>query len=151
MHPAFPWLGFFFWVGLFTWFGVVAWSRHLSEVERQRTLRAFAERGTPLDKDMLEKLMATRSGRTPEQWQSSPQATARGLAIGGIVTLFAGAGLLIGAQLLGQIERDALFSMSTFGVIAGSVGLGLITSSWVLRRMHAADKKQAAGVGDDLR
>jgi hypothetical protein len=148
-HP-FPWLGFVFWVGLFTWFGVVAWSRHLSEIERQKTLRAFAERGTPLDNETLEKLMQVRSRPSSAHWQS-PQNTARGLTIGGIVTLFAGVGLLIGAQLIGQIERDALFGMSAGGIIAGSVGLGLITSAWALRRMRAADKDKPAGAGDDLR
>lgn len=151
MYHAFPWLGFFFWVGLFTWFGVVAWSRHLSEIERQKTLRAFAERGTPLDKEMLEKLMPVRPRSVSDQWQSSPQATSRGLAIGGIVTLFAGVGLLLGAQLIGQIERDALFGMSAGGIIAGSVGLGLLTSAWAIRRMHAADKDQASGARDDAR
>jgi hypothetical protein len=150
MYNTFPWMGFIFWVGLFTWFGVVAWSRYLREVERQKTLRAFAERGTPLDKEMLEKLMPVPSQSPSRDWQS-PQNTSRGLAIGGIVTLFAGVGLLIGAQLIGQIERDALFGMSAGGVIAGCVGLGLITASWALRRMHASDKDPAASAGDDLR
>jgi hypothetical protein len=150
MYNAFPWMGFIFWAGLFTWFGVMAWSRYLSEVERQKTLRAFAERGTPLDKEMMEKLMPVRSRQVSQDWQS-PQNTSRGLAIGGIVTLFAGVGLLIGAQLIGQIERDALFGMSAGGIIASCVGLGLITASWALRRMHAADKDPASGASDEPR
>jgi hypothetical protein len=151
MYHAFPWVGFVFWVGLFTWFGITVWSRHLSEMERQKTLRAFAERGTPLDKEMLETLMPVRPRSASKQWQPSGQTTVRGLVIGGIVTLFAGVGLLIGAQLIGQIERDALYGMSAGGIVAGCVGLGLITSSWALRRMHAADKHQAAGASDDAR
>jgi hypothetical protein len=152
MYSPFPWLGFFFWVGLFTWFGIMAWSRYLREQERQKTLRAFAERGTPLDKEMMEKLFPAAAWQQESQpWQSSSENTVRGLAIGGIVTLFAGVGLLIGAQLIGQIAREALFGMSAGGIIATCVGLGLVTSSWALRRMQATDKARVAGGSDDQR
>ena len=150
MYNTFPWMGFIFWAGLFTWFGIRAWARYLSELERQKTLRAFAERGTPLDKEIMEKLMPAHVPQVAQDWQS-PRNTSRGLAIGGIVTLFAGVGLLIGAQLIGRIERDALFGMSAGGTIAGCVGLGLITASWALRRMHAADKDGASGASDQRR
>jgi hypothetical protein len=152
MYNAFPWMGFIFWAGLFTWLGTMGWARYLREQERQKTLRAFAERGTPLDKEMMEKLFPqTPWQQSPQSWQGTPENTVRGLAIGGIVTLFAGVGLLIGAQLIGRIAREALFGMSAGGVIASCVGLGLITSSWALRRMHATDRERAAGATDDRR
>ena len=150
LEEPFPWVGFVFWLGLFTWFGIRAWSRYLVEQERQKTLRAFAERGTPLDKEIMDKLYPA-AGSAPESWKPTLQGSARGLVITGIVCLFLGVGLLIGAQLIAQIERDALFGMSTGGVIMGCIGLGLMTASWALRRMHARDKVQAAAAGEDLR
>ena len=81
----------------------------------------------------------------------SPQAVVRGLVIGGIVVLFAGIGLLIGAQLIAHIEPDALYGMSTGGIIAGCVGLGLITASWALRRMHEKDQQRINDAGDQNR
>jgi hypothetical protein len=152
MHHTFPWLGFFFWVGLFTWFGIIAWSRYLREQERQKTLRVFAERGTPLDKEMMEKLFPAAAWKQEsEPWQVTQRNTALGLSIGGIVTLFAGIGLLIGGQFAGQLEREAMIGMSTGGVIACSVGIGLLVAAWMTRRLHAAERERSSGSGDDAR
>lgn len=165
MRQEFPWLGFIFWLGLFTWFGIRAWSRYLAEQERQKTLRVFAERGTPLDKEMMDRLFPKsawqRHAETPGQsaapwhpsapWQPSAAATSRGLTIGGIVCLFAGLGLLIGAQLIGRIEADALYGMSTAGVMAVCVGLGLITAARVVGRPRSGDAGRSSGTGDDAR
>lgn len=152
MYSAFPWLGFIFWLGLFSWLGTKAWARYLAEQERQKTLRVFAERGTPLDREMMEKLFPTVTWQhVPPSWQPSPESGPRGLAIGGIVVLFAGIGLLIGAQLIGRIQPDALFGMSTGGVMACSFGLGLIVASRTLRRMQARDRARTSGTGDDAR
>ncbi len=146
---VFPWLGFIFWFGLFAWFAIASWMRYLREQERQKTLRAFAERGTTLDQATMEKFFP---GLTVQAHiQPSPQAVARGLVIGGIVALFTGIGLLIGAQLIAHIEPDALYGMSTGGIIAGCVGLGLITAAWALRRMHQRDQQRTAEAGDQLR
>lgn len=149
MRFEFPWLGFIFWFGLFAWFGIASWMRYLREQERQKTLRAFAERGAPLDQATMEKFFPAATFEA--HWDPSPQAAARGLVIGGIVCLFAGVGLLIGAQLIAHIEPAALFGMSAGGVITGCVGLGLMTASWALRRMHERDRERAAGAGDDAR
>lgn len=149
---AFPWMGFIFWAGLFTWLGVRSWSRYLAEQERQKTLRAFAERGTPLDKEMMEKLFPPTLWVVQQQGgESSPQGTVRGLTIGGIVMLSAGVGLLIGAQLIGRMEPEALFGMSAGGTIVGCVGLGLITAAWALRRMQASAPQNGSKPGDDAR
>ncbi|MET0281188.1 MAG: hypothetical protein ABW278_08690 [Steroidobacteraceae bacterium] len=135
----FPVLGFIFWAGVFIWLSVVAWSRYLKEVERQKTLRAFAERGQPLDRETLEKLLPRSAfeNRNPQ----SPETTARGLMIGGIVTAFAAVGLAIGAQIIGQMEWEALWGMSGAAAIVGFTGFGLITSSIFMRRQAAADRK----------
>jgi hypothetical protein len=136
-EAPFPWLGFVFWVGLFAWFGIKAWTRFLAERERQQTLRSYAERGNPPDRELMEKLFPPASMTPPPPWQPTAETTRRGLVIGGIVTGFAGLGLLGGAQLVGLMDYDALIGMSTAGVIALCVGLGLLTSAWALRRMQS--------------
>lgn len=146
---TFPWLGFIFWFGLFAWFAVASWMRYLREQERQKTLRVFAERGTPLDPAAMEKFFP---GLTVEAHvRPSTEAVVRGLVIGGIVVLFVGIGLLIGAQLIAHIEPNALFAMSTGGVIVCCIGLGLVTASWVLRRMHEKDQARVTDAGDQVR
>lgn len=152
MHQGFPWLGFIFWAGLFTWFGIRAWSRYLAEQERQKTLRAFAERGTPLDKEMMDRLFPKSAWPQHPQgpWQPSAASTFRGLTIGGIVCLFAGTGLLIGAQLVSRMEPDALYGMSAAGVMVACVGLGLIVSARVVRR-SSGEPERSSGTGDDAR
>jgi hypothetical protein len=135
----FPFLGFVFWAGIFTWFIVLARLRYLKEVERQKTLRAFAERGQPLDADLLEKLMPKSA--TAGQGSDSPEAMARGLLIGGIVTASIAVGLAIGAQIIGYLDHDALFGMSGAAAIVGSAGLGLLISALVTRRQAAADRR----------
>jgi len=146
MHSDFPLLGVIFWVGVFTWFGVKAWTRHLSEQERQKTLRAFAERGMPLEKETLEKMFPAMAWPpAPPSWRPSPQAGVRALALVGSVVMFLGAGLLIGAQLIANIEPNALWGMSTAGAIVGCVGLGLLTAAFLLRRMREQDRASGAG------
>jgi hypothetical protein len=152
MKEAFPWLGFIFWLGLFSWFGIRVWSRFLIEQERQKTLRAFAERGTPLDKEMMEKLYpAVAWAQSPIMQPPSSETTARGLVVAGIVCGFLGLGLIIGAQLIGRIEPEALLGMSTAGIIVSCLGLGLMTASWALRRMRARDRDRASAEGEDIR
>jgi hypothetical protein len=152
MIEAFPWLGFIFWLGVFSWLGIKAWSRYLVEQERQKTLRIFAERGASLDKEMMEKLYPAMASMSPsESWKPTAEGAGRALAVMGIVCLFLGIGLLIGAQFVGRIEPEALIGMSTGGAIVCCLGLGLITASWALRRMRATDKESAATAGEDIR
>lgn len=147
----FPWMGFIFWVGLFTWFSMIVWVRFLRERERQRTLRAFAESGKAIDGETLDKLIPRQAwAQPPAPWSPSAKSTARGLAIGGVVVMFAGLGLLIGAQLIGRIEPDALWGMSTGGAIVSCVGLGLVTASIITRRTAEKDDQERAAQ-DDMR
>jgi hypothetical protein len=136
-----PWLGIFFWVGFFTWFSIASWARYLKERERQLTLRAFAESGKPLDPETLEKLFPKHVWpQPPPPWSPTPKSTARGLMIAGVLMLFIGIGIMIGAQLVAHIEPDALWGMSTAGVVVICVGLGLITGSIVTRRLADRDR-----------
>ena len=136
-----PWLGIFFWVGLFTWFSIAAWARYLKERERQLTLRTFAESGKAMDPETLDKLFPKQVWpQTPSPWRPTPQATSRGLAIAGILVLFLGIGILVGAQLMRNIEPEALWGMSTGGAVVSCIGLGFITASIVTRRLAGRDK-----------
>lgn len=145
----FPWLGFIFWVGLFTWLSVIVLVRFLRERERQRTLRAFAESGRGLDGDAFERLFPRQAAANATgSCRPGAKCLARGLVVGGIVVLSAGVGLLIGAQLVGRLEPDALWGMSAGGTIAGCIGLGLIAASVVTRRTAARDDQEQAARGE---
>jgi hypothetical protein len=143
----FPWIGVFFWVGVFTWFSIAAWTRFLREQERQKTLRVFAERGQQLDAETLEKLFP-KSALMPEPRADSPEVIARGLMIGGVITAFVAVGLAIGAQVIGQIEEDALWGMSGAAAIVGCAGLGLITAAVITRRHNQAERQALLGSAD---
>lgn len=149
LQEPFPWLGLIFWLGVFTWLGIKVWSRYRIEQERQLTLRAIAERGTPLDKEMMERL--NPAWAASGSWKPTPEGAARGLAVAGIVFLFLGVGLFIGAQFIGRMEPDALLGMSAGGGIVSCLGLGLITSSWVVRRMLAHGNGSSPATGEDNR
>ena len=153
MHDI-SWAGIAFWVGVFTWFSVTAWTRYLGERERQRTLRAYAERGTQPDSATMEKLLPT-----PPAWMPHPilmseekqtRDLVRGLTIGGIVTMSAGVGLLLGAQLLGRIQPQALIGMSVGGSISLCVGLGLLIAALIVRRQAGPGMAGPAGVTADV-
>jgi hypothetical protein len=145
----FPVLGFIFWAGVFTWLSIVAWSSYLKQVERQKTLRAFAERGQPLDPDTLERLLP--KGALAGQNADTPESVARGLMIGGIVTACSAVGLAIGAQIIGMMDRDALLGMSGAAAIVGSAGIGLLISSVAMRRQAAADRRALLDPADSSR
>jgi hypothetical protein len=149
MNEPFPWIGIMFWLGVFSWLGIKVWSRYRIEQERQKTLRAFAERGTPLDKEMMQKLYPA-VGQGSGGWKQSPDAVARGLVVAGVVCLFLGIGNFVGAIFLGQIAREAMLGVSAGGAILGCLGLGLITSGWALRRMRARHKEQPSAAGEDI-
>jgi hypothetical protein len=141
-------MGVIFWLGVFTWFSVVAWTRFLRERERQQTLRSFATSGRAMDPETMERLFPKHLFAAQGTEAATPESTARGLLIGGIVTLSAGIGLLIGAQLISNIAEEALWGMSAGGVIAGCVGLGLVVSSIVLRRSIDREKARIAADAD---
>jgi len=146
----FPWMGVIFWLGVFTWFSVMAWTRFLRERERQQTLRAFAASGQSMDPQTMEKLFPKHEFTAHLQGSQSatPDSAARGLLIGGIVTFSAGIGLLLGAQLISNIAEEALWGMSAAGVIAGCIGLGLVASSFFLRRSIEREKARIAADSD---
>lgn len=150
MH--FPWMGVIFWIGMFAWFSIIVWTRFLRERERQQTLRALAASGQPLEPATLESMFPRHAWHDAQRsGASGPEATTRGLLIGGIVVMFAGVGILIAAQLIGRIEADALWGMSAGGVILGCVGLGLLTASVVHRRMLRRDQALLPDYGDETR
>lgn len=146
-----PWIGIVFWIGLFGWLAFHAWAKVQRERERQQTLRRFAERGTPLDQQTIEKLLPQAHGWRGGHGGDHPhslESMARGMTVGGIVMTFAGVGLALGAQVIGRTNEDALYGMSTGAVVVGCLGLGLITASYVLRRMRG---RHAAGGNDSGR
>ena len=72
-----------------------------------------------------------------------------GLMIASILFNY-GAGLLLAGQLFfGQIVEEARLGLSGAGTIAGMVGLGLLTASFVMRRQAQADRNARTGPADN--
>ena len=133
------WAAIVFWVGVFTWFSIQAWASYLRDRERQQTLRTLLERGIQLDPAMMERLFPASAlpGWMPKSLASEEKETrdlVRGLTIGGVIVVAVGIGLLIGAQLVGQIQPKAIWGMSTGGAITLCAGLGLLISAAMVRR-----------------
>jgi hypothetical protein len=136
----FPWVGVFFWVGTFSWFSIIVWTRYMREQERQKTLRAFAERGQTLDPETMKRLFPG-SEIPADQRPDSPQSVVRGLMIGGVVTAFVSVGLLIAAQVIGHLAEEARWGLSGASAIVGFTGLGLLTAAYLLNRQLVAGRK----------
>jgi len=109
-------VGVVFWVAIFGIVAVQVWGRRNAERERQQTLRAAIERGQQLDPAMLEKILAGQP-----QSIGSPY----GLLIGGVIVLFAGAGLALLGVFVGADDPEAFKGVVGSAALIGMVGLGL--------------------------
>ena len=127
MHIGGEFIGVVFWVAIFGIVAVKVWGSRSAERERQQTLRAAIERGQQLDPAMLEKILA---GQT--QSRGSPY----GLLIGGVVVLFAGAGLALLGTFVGTDDPEAFKGLMGSGALIGMVGLGLCVAYALKRRLE---------------
>jgi hypothetical protein len=120
-------VGVIFWVAIFGIVAVKVWGSRSAERERQQTLRAAIERGQQLDPAMLEKILAGQP-----QSIGSPY----GLLIGGVVVLFAGAGLALLGVFVGADDPEAFKGVVGSAALIGMVGLGLCVAYALKRRLE---------------
>ncbi|MEY4760326.1 MAG: hypothetical protein RLZZ200_182 [Pseudomonadota bacterium] len=109
---------------------IVAIKRHLSERERQRTLRIALERGAALDPALLQQLL------TPPPKPRNPH----GLMVGGLVTVAASIGLLGFGIAIGtgpQADPQALRALSGSAGLFFFVGAALLLASRLMKRAEA--------------
>lgn len=128
-----------FWGALVLIVLIGAVRRHLSERERQQTLRIALERGANLDPDMLQRLLA------PAERRRSPQA----LMVAGAVTIGFGVGLALLGAFLSQgapDQQDALMPLLGSGCLFAAVGAALFVASRLLRRSQDAGTPQGPGM-----
>lgn len=106
---------------------IVAVRRHLSERERQITLRIALERGTALDPALVQQLLM------PRQKARSPH----GLLVGGLVTVAFSLGLLVLGLVLGlgpQADPEALQGLGGSAALFFFVGVALLLASKLVNR-----------------
>jgi hypothetical protein len=89
------------------------------------TLRLAAERGDKLDPVLLEKLLSHQRESESRENALDPRL----LQVGGIITIAAGIGLLPLAVLIAQIAPVALYPITGAGVLAITVGIGLLIAA----------------------
>ena len=139
MHFGGEIVGVVFWVAIFGIVAVQAWGRRAAERERQQTLRSAIERGQQLDPAMLEQILAS-------QTRPQPRGSSYGLLIGGVVVLFAGAGLALlglfeGAkdpeEFKGCMMRRTRADVVGSAALIGMIGLGLCVAYALKRRLEA--------------
>lgn len=112
---------------------IVTVRRHLSERERQITLRLALERGTALDPALLQQLL------TPPQKPRSPH----GLLVAGLVTVAFSIGLLILGLILGtgpQADPEALKGLSGSASLFFFVGAALIIAAKLVKRVETQQR-----------
>ena len=105
---------------------------YLSRRDMQKTLQIAMQRGETLDPALIEKVM----GESVQK----PGNMRRDLAIGGIVTLFAGIGVGVGGYFISLQAPEALMPMIGAGAIAAVVGLGLFVASRFVAREESGPK-----------
>ena len=89
-------------------------------------LRLAIERGQQLDPKVVEKLLA----RSEVEERVQPAH----LQIGGIITAASGVGVTILSWFIAQVSPQALYPVMGVGLVAISVGIGLILAARVLDR-----------------
>ncbi|MEN9706059.1 MAG: hypothetical protein RLZZ393_1938 [Pseudomonadota bacterium] len=115
---------------------IVATRRHLSERERQRTLRIALERGAALDPALLQQLLA------PAQKPRSPH----GLLVGGLVTVAFSIGLLGMGLALGtgpNADPEAMRALPASAAMFFFVGAALLLASKLVKRAESGQRPGA--------
>ena len=130
MHFGGEIVGVVFWVAIFGIVAVQAWGRRAAERERQQTLRSAIERGQQLDPAMLEQILAS-------QTRPQPRGSSYGLLIGGVVVLFAGAGLALLGLFEGAKDPEEFKGVVGSAALIGMIGLGLCVAYALKRRLEA--------------
>jgi hypothetical protein len=96
------------------------WRKTTLQREALATIRAAIEKGQPYDSALVDQLL-----------RSQPEKET-GMLTGGLVTMAAGAGLMImGALIARGGDPGALYPLLGVGVLVALIGLALLVGSWI--------------------
>ena len=118
---------FAFWGFLAIVIAVGGWQDVRKREARQETLRHLIASGQPVDQSLTDRIIG-----------SSPRLD-HSLKAGGVVVLFAAAGLALLGWFLSLLAQWALFAFLGTAALAGCIGIGLLVASKVIERSSAKD------------
>jgi hypothetical protein len=126
-----------YWVGVAFWLfvGACAVTAIVAEHKKRRMgvdlLRAVIEKGQPLDPKLVERVFA----REEHEDRIDPVH----LKLGGIITIAAGAGVVVLAFFISRIAPVALYPISGAGILTICVGIGLLVGARALAQARGRE------------
>lgn len=108
--------GLGFWLFLAVVVGGGMWFDARKKESEQETLRRLVESGQRIDSALVDKMLRTTGNERKD----------RDLKVGGIITLFAGFGLVVLGWFLGKLDPQVFGVMLGVSGLVGMVGIGLL-------------------------
>ena len=121
---------FGFWLFLAVVVGGGMWFDARKKESEQETLRRLVESGQRIDPALVDKMLRTTGN----------EHTDRDLKVGGIITLFAGFGLVVLGWFLGKLNAEIFGVMLGVSGMVGLVGIGLLLAGAYFARTSRDDQ-----------
>ena len=121
---------FGFWLFLAVVVGGGMWFDARKKESEQETLRRLVESGQRIDPALVDKMLRTTGN----------EHTDRDLKVGGIITLFAGFGLVVLGWFLGKLNAEIFGVMLGVSGMVAMVGIGLLLAGAYSARTSRNDQ-----------
>ena len=121
---------FGFWLFLAVVVGGGMWFDARKKESEQETLRRLVESGQRIDPALVDKMLRTTGNEHQD----------RDLKIGGIITLFAGFGLVVLGWFLGKLDSQIFGVMLGVSGLVATIGIGLLLAGAYFARTSRDDQ-----------
>jgi len=119
-----------FWLFLAVVVGGGMWFDARKKESEQETLRRLVESGQRIDPALVDKMLRTTGNERKD----------RDLKVGGIITLFAGFGLVVLGWFLGKLDPQVFGVMLGVSGLVAMVGIGLLLAGAYFARTSRDDQ-----------